>query len=70
MIRQKTGDRLMEGNIRVEGVSKWKQVRGGEDRKTVKGRQTTRMGEGGEIKPHTSRCVWSPSNTVSHASLP
>lgn len=23
----------MEGNIRVEGVSKWRQVRGGEDRK-------------------------------------
>lgn len=33
MIRRKTGDRLMEGNIRVEGVSKWRQVRGGEDRK-------------------------------------
>lgn len=41
------------GNMRVEGISKWRQVRGGEDRKTVKGSQTTRMGEGGEIKPLT-----------------
>lgn len=42
---------IEEGNMRVEGISKWR--RGREDRKTVKGSQTTRMGEGGEIKPLT-----------------
>lgn len=41
------------GNMRVEGISKWRRVRWREDRKTVKGSQTTRMGEGGEIKPLT-----------------
>lgn len=42
-----------EGDLRGEGISKWRQVWEIEDRKTVKGSQTTRMGEGGEIKPHT-----------------
>lgn len=44
-----------DGNMRVEGISKWRLARGGgeKDRKTVKGSQTTRMGEGGEIKPLT-----------------
>lgn len=42
-----------EGDLRVEGTSKWRQVWEIQDRKTVKGSQTTRMGEGGEIKPHT-----------------
>lgn len=46
----------MGGNIGVEGVSKWRQVRGGEDR-TVRGRQSIRMGEGGEIKPLTPVAV-------------
>lgn len=40
-------------NMRLEEISKRRQVRGREDRKTVKGSQTTRMGEGGEIKPLT-----------------
>ena len=35
-------------NMRVEAISKWRQLQGREDGKTVKG---TRMGEGGEIKP-------------------
>lgn len=65
MIRQKTGDRLMEGNNREEGVGKWRQVQGEEDRKTVRGRQTRRMGEGGEIKPLTLVAVCGLLATVS-----
>lgn len=65
MIRQKTGDRLMEGNNRVEGVGKWRQVQGEEDRKTVRGRQTRRMGEGGESKPLTLVAVCGLLATVS-----
>lgn len=30
-------------------ISKWRKVRGRGDRETLKGCQTTRMGEGGEI---------------------
>lgn len=59
------------GNMRVKGMSKWRHVRGGEDRKTVKRSQTTRMGEGGEIKPLTLVAVCGLLATLSamHLSL-
>lgn len=79
MIRRETycPDRLTEGKIETgtgsmgaEGMCKWRQVQGREDRKkTVKGSQTTRMGEGGEIKPLTLVAVCGLLATLS-ASLP
>lgn len=54
MIRRKTGDRLMEYRGREYGSGGNKQMEANaRDRETVKGSQTTRMGEGGEIKPLT-----------------
>lgn len=77
MIRRETycPDRLTEGKIETgsmgaEGMCKWRQVEGREDRKkTVKSSQTTRMGEGGEIKPLTLVAVCGLLATLS-ASLP
>lgn len=57
------------GNMKVEGISKWRQVRGGEDRQTVKGSQTTRMGEGGETKPLTLVAVCGLLATLSDMHL-
>lgn len=59
------------GNIRVEQFAKGRQVRGIEDRKTVKGSEPTRMGEGGEIKPLTLVAVCGLLATLSamHLSL-
>lgn len=64
----------MEGNIktwitRVEGISKQRQVQGREERKTVKCSQTTRMGEGGEIKPLTLVAVCGLLATLSATHL-
>lgn len=42
-----------KGNIRLDVVCKWRRGWWGREKKTITGRQTTGMGEGGEIKPLT-----------------